>query len=264
MQRTASTHIVLHAKAPARLLLSVAVADKANVEEQLVVRQDEVEVPVRELVDHSGNRIHIAEVTSGRVTVGYDATITGTTAPPPVEESDLILYSRQSRYCESDQLGNVARAEFAGLAGVKLVNSVREWVNQQLNYIPGTSRSSDGALHTLVSRNGVCRDFAHLNIALLRALDVPARLVSTYAPGVTPADFHAVTEAFIDGSWHVFDSTGRAPRQTLMRIATGRDAADTAWLTVIGGQVNFGSLAVIAEADDMVEDDHKALINLPA
>ena len=264
MQRTASSHIVLHAKAPARLLLSVAVADKANVEEQLVVRQDEVEIPVRELVDAHGNRIHIAEVTSGRVSVAYDATITGTTPAPAVEETDLLLYSRQSRYCESDQLGNVARAEFAGLAGVELVNSVREWVNQQLNYIPGTSRSSDGALHTLISRNGVCRDFAHLNIALLRALDVPARLVSTYAPGVTPADFHAVTEAFIDGSWHVFDSTGRAPRQTLMRIATGRDAADTAWLTVIGGQVNFGSLAVNAEADDMVEDDHKALINLPS
>jgi hypothetical protein len=97
---------------------------------------------------------------------------------------------------------------------------------------------------------------------LLRALDVLRRL--TYAPGVTPADFHAVTEAFIDGSWHVFDSTGKAPRQTLMRIATGRDAADTAWLSVVGGQVNFGSLAVNAEADDIQEDDHSSLVNLPA
>lgn len=264
MQRTASTRIVLHAKAPARLLLSVAVADKANAEEQLVVRQDEVEVPVREIIDHHGGRLHVAEVTSGRITVSYDAAITGATPPPPVEESDLILYSRQSRYCESDQLGNVARAEFGGLAGVELVNSVRDWVNQHLSYIPGTSRSSDGALHTLVSRNGVCRDFAHLNIALLRAMDVPARLISTYAPGVTPADFHAVTEAFIDGSWHVFDSTGRAPRQTLMRIATGRDAADTAWLSVVGGQVNFGSLSVNAEADDFQDDDHSSLVNLPA
>ena len=264
MQRTASTHIVLHAKAPARLLLSIAVADKTNADETLVVRQDEVEVPVRELVEANGSRLHIAEVTSGRVTVSYDATITGVTPPPPVEESDLILYSRQSRYCESDQLGNVARAEFGGLAGSELVNSVRDWVNQQLSYTPGTSRSSDGALHTLISRHGVCRDFAHLNIALLRALDVPARLVSTYAPGVTPADFHAVTEAFIDGSWHVFDSTGKAPRQTLMRIATGRDAADTAWLSVVGGQVNFGSLAVNAEADDIQDDDHASLVNLPA
>lgn len=264
MQRTASTHIVLHAQAPARLLLSVAVADTTHVTETMVVRQDEVELPFRELVDHHGTRLHIAEVTSGLITVTYNATITGSTPPPPVDETDLILYSRQSRYCESDQLGNVARSQFSGLAGIELVNSVRDWVNQQLSYIPGTSRSSDGALHTLISRNGVCRDFAHLNIALLRALDVPARLVSTYAPGVSPADFHAVTEAFIDGSWHVFDSTGRAPRQSLMRIATGRDAADTAWLSVVGGQVNFGSLTVTAEADDMGEDDHTALVNLQA
>lgn len=264
MQRTASTHIVLHAKAPARLLLSVAVADATHATETLTVRQDEVELPVREIVDHHGTRLHIAEVTSGRITVGYDATITGATTPPPVEEKDLILYSRQSRYCESDQLGNIARAEFAGLSGLELVNNVRDWVNQQLSYMSGTSRSSDGALHTLISRHGVCRDFAHLNIALLRSLDVPARLVSTYAPGVSPADFHAVTEAFIDGSWHVFDATGRAPRQTLMRIATGRDAADTAWLSVVGGQVNFGSLVVSAEADDFLEDDHVSLVNLSA
>jgi hypothetical protein len=75
-------------------------------------------------------------------------------------------------------------------------------------------------------------------------------------------DFHAVTEAFIDGSWHVFDSTGRAPRQSLMRIATGRDAADTAWLTVMGGQVNFGSLTVAAQADDFQDDNHHDLVNL--
>ena len=262
MRRTASAHVVLHAKAPARLIMSIAVADKANAEESFVVRQDEVDIPVREILDQHGARLHIADVEPGRITVGYDAVITGQTPPPTVEESELIHYLRQSRYCESDQLGNVARAEFGGASGVELVNGVRDWVFNQLSYVPGTSRSSDGALHTLVARHGVCRDFAHLNIALLRALDVPARLVSTYAPGVTPMDFHAVTEAFIDGSWHVFDSTGRAPRQSLMRIATGRDAADTAWLTVMGGQVNFGSLTVAAQADDFQDDNHHDLINL--
>ncbi|WP_281786818.1 transglutaminase family protein [Aurantimicrobium sp. INA4] len=264
MRSSASAHIVLHAKASARLIFSIAVSDKQHAEETFVVRQDEVEIPVRELLDEHGTRLHVADVSSGRVSVGYDATISGTSATPPIQEADLIRYLRQSRYCESDQLGNVARAEFGDLHGIELVQEIRNWVHQQLSYVPGTSRSSDGALHTLISRHGVCRDFAHLNIALLRAMDIPARLVSTYAPGVTPMDFHAVTEAFIDGSWHVFDSTGRAPRQTLMRIATGRDAADTAWLTAIGGQVNFGSLTVNAQTEGLPVDDHLALVNLSA
>lgn len=264
MEQTASAHIVLHAKAPARLIFSIAVADTEHAQEQLIIRQDEVEIPVREVVDQHGTRLHIADVSSGRISVGYDATITGSTALAEVEEIELIRYLRQSRYCESDQLGNLARTEFGGLHGIELVNGIRNWVHEKLNYIPGTSRSSDGALHTLITRQGVCRDFAHLSIALMRAMDVPARLVSTYAPGVTPMDFHAVTEAFLDGSWHVFDATGKAPRQTLMRIATGRDAADTAWLTVIGGQVNFGSLTVSAETDEPHEDHHDALVNLSA
>lgn len=264
MRSTASAHIVLHAKAPARLILSIALADAQHTEETLIVRQDEAEIPVREIVDQHGTRLHIAEVVSGRVSIAYDATSTGAAGAPSVDESDLIHYLRQSRYCESDQLGNIARAEFGGLHGIELVNGIRNWVHHQLSYVPGTSRTSDGALHTLISRHGVCRDFAHLNIALLRAMDIPARLVSTYAPGLSPMDFHAVTEAFIDGSWHVFDSTGRAPRQSLMRIATGRDAADTAWLTSIGGHVNFGSLAVSAETEELQHDDHLSLINLPA
>src|SRR5690606_13899415 len=93
---------------------------------------------------------------------------------------------------------------------------------------------TDGAVSTLLSRRGVCRDFAHLVVAFLRALDVPARVVSVYAPGLTPMDFHAVAEAAIDGTWHVVDATGLAPRQSLLRIATGRDAADTAFLSARG------------------------------
>ncbi len=264
MHQTASAHIVLHAKAPARLVFSIAVADTAHAAEQLIVRQDEVEIPVREVLDHNGTRLHISEVNSGRISVGYDVTVDGRTDMPAVDEVDLIHYLRQSRYCESDQLGNLARTEFAGLQGMDLAQGISSWVYDKLNYIPGTSRSSDGALHTLITRQGVCRDFAHLTIALMRAMDIPARLVSTYAPGVTPMDFHAVTEAFLDGSWHVFDSTQKAPRQNFMRIATGRDAADTAWLTVIGGQVNFGSLTVSADTDNLLEDDHSSLINLSA
>jgi transglutaminase-like putative cysteine protease len=69
---------------------------------------------------------------------------------------------------------------------------------------------------------GVCRDYAHLVIASLRALSVPARLVAVYAPGCQPMDFHAVAESFVDGAWRVVDATCLAPRQSMVRIATER------------------------------------------
>ena len=116
------------------------------------------------------------------------------------------------------------------------------WVGQRVAYIPGSSRPIDGAVATLLSREGVCRDFAHLVIALLRACDTPARLVSVYAPGLQPMDFHAVAEAYIDGRWLVADATALAPRSSMVRIATGRDAADTAFLTSTGAEVRLVSL----------------------
>ena len=122
-------------------------------------------------------------------------------------------------------------------------------------YIAGSSRSTDGAVNTLLSRQGVCRDFAHLVIAMLRACDMPARLVSVYVPGLQPMDFHAVAEALVDGEWLVTDATTLAPRAAMLRIATGRDAADTAFLTSFGEAVTLQSLEVTAVTDDGLPDD---------
>ena len=85
------------------------------------------------------------------------------------------------------------------MSGLSLLESVSSWVGQRVAYIAGSSRSTDGAVATLLARQGVCRDFADLVIALLRGCDTPARLVSVYAPGLQPMDFHAVAEAYIDG-----------------------------------------------------------------
>ena len=92
---------------------------------------------------------------------------------------------------------------------------------------PMTTRPRDTrtALDAYEEKKGVCRDFSHLAITMLRALEVPARLVSVYAPGLSPMDFHAVVEAHVDGQWLALDATRLAPRSTLLRIATGRDAA---------------------------------------
>ena len=84
------------------------------------------------------------------------------------------------------------------------------------------------------SRAGVCRDFAHLGIALCRALGIPARFVSGYAYGLNPPDFHAYFEAFLGGRWILADPTRRSPQSSFVRIGQGRDAADTSFATIFG------------------------------
>ena len=123
------------------------------------------------------------------------------------------------------------------------------WVGTRLAYVAASSRSTDGAVTTLLARQGVCRDFAHLVIAILRSCDTPARLAAVYAPGLSPMDFHAVAEAFVEGQWLVVDATGLAPRHAMLRIATGRDAADVAFLTSAGCCVDLSRLEVAATTD---------------
>ncbi|MEQ1736563.1 MAG: transglutaminase family protein, partial [Rhodoglobus sp.] len=132
----------------------------------------------------------------------------------------------------------------------------------QERYMPGSSDSTDGAEQTLLARKGVCRDFAHLVIALLRARDVPARMVAVYAPGLTPMDFHAVAEAFVDGAWWVVDATRLAPRQSMLRIATGRDAADIAFLTNHWADLSLANMTVLAVVDELPQDDGTQLVQL--
>lgn len=97
--------------------------------------------------------------------------------------------------------------------------------------------------------------YAHLTAALLRANGVPTRVVSVYAPGLEPMDFHAVAEALVDGRWLVVDPTLLAPRQSMVRIATGADAADTAFLTTVRGAIDLRHLAVTAVADPSLPND---------
>jgi len=178
------------------------------------------------------------------------------------EPIDLVTFLRPSRYSESDALTPTAQAEFGGLEGHALLAAVARWVHDKLAYVSGSSLPTDGAVRTLLARQGVCRDFAHLTIALLRARDVPARLVSVYAPGLAPMDFHAVCEAWVDDSWHLVDATWLAPRSTLLRIATGRDAADTAFLTSNGGDVSLDTMQVTAVVDALPRDDWSSLVPL--
>jgi len=111
---------------------------------------------------------------------------------------------------------------------------MRDWINNAFSYVPGSSNAQTTALDSFVQRQGVCRDYAHVMIALARASTIPARFASVYAPGVTPPDFHAVAEVYLDGTWHLVDATGMAPANTIARIGVGPDAAGVAILTAFG------------------------------
>jgi transglutaminase-like putative cysteine protease len=267
MQRRATAHLRLTVQTPVRLAFIVAAAAGQNLSESLRIEQDGRAVQPRELATTHGTRIHLVDTRPGddgpaTLELDYAVDVAGQTEPAPVDDVDLLTYLRPSRYCESDALSPTARAEFAGLTGLDLLAGVSSWVGSELRYVPGSSGPNDGATQTLLLRQGVCRDFAHLVIALLRALDVPARLVAVYAPGLDPMDFHAVAEAYVDGAWHVVDATTLAPRQTLVRIATGRDAADTAFLSTYHGYASLDELEVSAVVDELPRDDVRELVQL--
>jgi transglutaminase-like putative cysteine protease len=258
--------LVLQVRQAAEAVLQVAVAGEASAraQERLTITLDGKPADVTELVMPGGGRAHVLRAEPGQLTIAYEATLAGAPVPPDVSPADRITFLRPSRYAESDRLAAVARAEFGGIRpGPDLLAAVSSWVGTQLSYVPGSSRPTDGAVETLLLRRGVCRDYAHLVIALLRALDVPARLAAVYAPGLQPMDFHAVAEALIDGQWRVIDATLLAPRGSLVRIATGRDAADTAFLSVYGGTVDLAEIDVTAVTEGpLPADDITRLVSL--
>lgn len=264
MQRDVSAHLTLSISEPATLVLAIAVAaDYRPSAEEMSITLDGAAVDVTELRDMHGTRLHRVEARVGQFAVEYAATIHEQLEPPGSGPADLIRYTRPSRYAQSDSLAPTAAAEFAGLdTPTDLLEGVSSWVGTRLAYVSGSSLPTDGAARTLLAREGVCRDFAHLCIALLRGLNVPARLVSVYAPGLDPMDFHAVAEVWVDGVWRVVDATTKAPRQSLVRIATGRDAADTAFLTVLSGRADLVDLEVSAVADVLPDDDVRRLVSI--
>lgn len=256
-------HIDLGLSGPSRLIFSVAAASGIPLEqESMSIFVDGAEVSPTEIADAHGGRLHSIWVNGSQLMLDYSAVASGMAEPPLPNDIDQIVYLRPSRYCESDSLGPTAASEFAGLGGQELLHSVVRWVNQKLMYVTGSSLPTDGAVRTLLGRQGVCRDFAHLSIALLRALNVPARLAAVYAPGLSPMELHAVAEAFVDDAWWVVDATQRAPRQSLLRVATGRDAADTAFLTNFGPATTLNNLQVTAVVDQFELDNPNRLTQL--
>jgi transglutaminase-like putative cysteine protease len=260
---------------PAVLALQVAAASTAGefLDERLSVTLDGAQIasPPSELASYRGGRMHVIRVDAGRLAISYGASIRPLPAPAPpaaTEEvfvdAEAIAALRQSRYCQSDAMAGFASAELGGVEqGPEVARSVAGWVFERLEYRPGSSDTLDTAVDTLLAGVGSCRDFSHLAIALCRALGVPARLVAVYAPGLSPMDFHAVVEARRGSGWEVLDATRLAPRSSLTRIATGRDAADTAFATTLSGRVDLMSSEVSTVVDgDLPADDHATPVSL--
>lgn len=253
MKREVSAHITGRTGEGTRLVFAVAAVDNPGYdrfEEELEVTVNGHPVGVTEIRESHGGRLHaVTAAASGEVELTYRAVIQGRSTVGDTTDLERIEYLRPSRYCESDTLMPTAWAEFGQVRGIELLDAVTAFVHRELAYVSGSSRPTDGAVSTLLMRRGVCRDFAHLAVALLRAKNVPARLVAVYAPGLTPMDFHAVAEAHVDGSWYLLDPTRMSQRHQVVRISTGRDAADTAFLTAIDGPFTLGGLTVTAAAE---------------
>jgi len=153
--------------------------------------------------------------------------------------AETLSYLYPSRYCQSDRLNRFALAEFGSLAqGYGRVQAIRDWVQGHVAFVSNSSDANTSAVDTLVTRQGVCRDFAHLMIALCRSMNIPARFTTGIDFGADPAlgppDFHAYVEAFVGNRWYIFDPSGTAIPMGFIRLATGRDAADCAFASIFG------------------------------
>lgn len=168
---------------------------------------------------------------------------------------EVMGYIYPSRYCQSDRLMKLATDEFGALRqGYSRVQAIRDWVNRHVTFRPNSSNSSTSAIDTLVERVGVCRDFAHLMIALCRAVNIPARFATGTDYGADPAlgppDFQAYVEVYLGDRWYIFDPSGTAIPMGFVRFGTGRDAADVAFATIFGGVRSQAPLIRALAVDD--------------
>ncbi len=240
------------------MILSVRAQHNASqtiLDEQISV---EPHVDVTEYADEMGNRsLRLETGKHTQLALRYRAKVDCDFAMRPASriahtpvaalEDHAITYLFPSRYCQSDRLGRLAWDLFGKIAKPHdKVIAITEWIYDNVEYVRGSTDSGTSAYDTVTQRVGVCRDFAHLGIALCRALNIPARYFTGYAYELDPPDFHACFECYIGGEWMVFDATRLAHINGLVRIASGRDAADTAVASVFGA-VNCTRIKVSCE-----------------
>ncbi|WP_256012823.1 transglutaminase-like domain-containing protein [Desertivirga xinjiangensis] len=156
----------------------------------------------------------------------------------------ILPFLYPSRYCQSDKLYRLANNKFGHFEhAFDKVIALTDWIYRNVEYLSGSTNAQTSAYDTVTEQAGVCRDFAHLGIALCRALTIPARYFTGYSYQLSPADFHACFEAYLGGQWIIFDPTRLAPLNGMVKIASGRDAADAA-IANFFGNISCGSIKV--------------------
>ena len=215
--------------------------------EVLTINQN---VPSRVETDPAtGNRYLRLTALQGPLRVRYETSVDlahhfaspGQIGEVPVARlpAPVLGYIYPSRYCQSDRLHKFAMREFGSRwQGYGRVQGIRDWVLERTTFASNTTNSQTSALDTLMEQTGVCRDFAHLMIALCRAINIPARFATGIDYGADPAlgptDFHAYVECYLGDRWYLFDPSGTAIPMGFVRFGTGRDAADVAFATIFG------------------------------
>jgi len=202
---------------------------------------------------------------NGEVNLSYRAVVENTCRVVPAKQLDetmislmpvsVLPYLNPSRYCQSDKLYKFAADNFGNInKPYEQVLAVRDWIYNHVEYRAGHSNANTSAADTLNEKMGVCRDFAHLGIALCRALTIPARYFTGYAYKLKPQDFHACFEVYLGGCWIIVDATKLVPVNGLVKIATGMDASDSA-LASIFGNLKYLAMEVNTTAlDEKFED----------
>ncbi len=216
--------------------------------------------PVREYHDVYGNRYQSLLAQPGTLRITTRATVetpdTVAAAPhatlTPIVDlpPNVLTFLLPSRYCHTDNTAlNEQALRIVGdlPAGYPQVAAIHDWIHTHIKYQSGNSTSATTAYDTLQQGAGVCRDFAHMGIALCRTLNIPARMVAGYLHELEPMDQHAWFEAYLDGQWYTFDATQPTTQGGRVVVAYGRDAADIALATVFGaGTLHSFTVSVTA------------------
>ncbi len=262
---TVSVDLRFDVTSAGRIAFCLAVADHLGADDRLTVTGDGAPLDAEVLAMPHGTRIHLVDAPLGPLHVEYHATVDRDAGEPlGLTDADRLTYVLPSRYCPSDELAGWAVGQFGSESDpATQALRVAEWVHERTSYIPGSTGPTDDALAPLLTGQGVCRDYAHLTVTILRALDLPARYVSVYAPGLDPMDAHAVVEVAVDGTWYLLDATRLAPRRSMIRTGTGRDAVDVALMTTLGAVTGPPALSVTATADPALPvEDPDELVTL--
>ena len=208
-------------------------------------------VPLEEYFDPFGNRRTRVAAPVGRLTLWSDSIVENDGAPDPYDWNarqhdiatlpvETLHYLTASRYCEADELVDQAWLLFGETpSGWARVQAICNWVHNHLTFGYHFGRPTKTAVDVMRERTGVCRDFAHLAIALCRAMNIPARYASGYlgdigVPPASPDDFCAWFEAYLEGRWHTFDARYNTPRIGRVLMVHGLDAADGAMIISFG------------------------------